>query len=123
MVLSKPKPRLGSFDSNDGQYNWLGLDDGEFKKYMGRENDDQEMDSQEEVHIQSHPYVMGKYYDYKQTEHLNVYGPELANRFPYLRQKTETSEDFVAVNDSENEYIVPQGVEVQEFANSNDFED
>lgn len=118
--------RTQFFDSIENQYDCLGIDDHESKKYIkiSREN---------ALNWENHNYLEDWGNPQDQSNLLLDFGGNkfhdpfnsynelpIQSKLPYLKHKEAPSEDIIVVNDSDNEIIVPHEMEVQHLDKSED---
>lgn len=127
IVLSKPHSSLKFcnhiFESIDNQYNCLGIDEQEAKKYINHANDNganwANVHSPEEQRYGQERSSQVLEYTSKLHDPFNIYNEiNFSHKLPYLKQKEDSSEDIIVVNDSDNEIIVPLEMEVQHLDQS-----
>lgn len=107
-------------ESIDNHYNWLGIDEQEAKKLAP-------VHAAHEDHI--HAEMVHSHEDWgnpqdRSNMFIDCYGQNLidyhdvgmSNNYPYDKGRPNHSEEIVAVNDTENEMIVPHDMEVQHLA-------
>ena len=115
-----------NFESIDNQYNCLGIDDNEAKKYINHVRDPvlhwENNHSHEDCgNPQDQNNLLFDFGVNKYIDPFNSYNEiPIHHKLPYLKHKEEPSEDIIVVNDSDNEIIVPQEMEVQQLDKSED---
>lgn len=116
------------FESIDNQYNCLGIDENEAKNYLSqfKEQNVEMMHSQDDcANPQDRSSILQYCENYKMQDPFGMYNEGcIASKLPYLKHKDEASDEIVVVNDSDNEIVVPQGMEVQHLeVSENDFDE
>lgn len=130
-VLAKPykgiKPKANPFESIDGQYNWLGLDEQEAQKFAPAHQlyDDhlnhEMMQSQDDWGNPQDRSAMADWYP--GSRFMEVQDMELSQHYGIEKHDHDNSEEVIAVNDSENSIIIPEDMEVQDMNNRHHVEE
>ena len=104
-------------ESIDNQYNWLGIDEQEAKKLIPVHNladDHMHVDMGHSHEDCGNPQDRSNMFiDCYAGNFMEYQGVGLSNNYPYDKDRMDHSQDIIAVNDTENEMIVPHGMEVQ----------
>jgi hypothetical protein len=115
------KLKANPFESIDGQYNWLGIDEHEAQKfapshhvYDGHLNHEM-LQSQDDW---GNPQDRSAIADYYPANHyMDVQDMEMSQIYELDKESDDNSEEVIAVNDSENSIIIPEDMEIQRMDN------
>lgn len=119
-VLSKNyrglKHKYNAFESIDNQYNWLGIDEHEAKKLALPHPAHDNHIHMEMLHSHEdwgNPQDRSSLFvDCYNSPFIGYHEGGISQNCLYSKGKGEHSQEIIAVNDSENEVIVPHGMEV-----------
>ena len=110
------KPRIPNFDSIDGNYNCLGIDEKEaYKLASGQPLNDNKLNSSMLNSIDDCGHHQS---GHKNSSFMDIYSnePEMAHK-PIDALNGHMSQDIIAVNDSDNEMIVPEDMAIHDLPN------